>query len=108
MGTRDDQNNHVYYMWNDEYGVVKIGTSKDPYRRMEELADLYPTFGNGHEYYALTEPGGYELEAARHRQFAASRIGGEFFLLSPDVRTHLDKLHADRIAAMGDTPWGEA
>lgn len=107
MGSRNDEHNHVYYMWNDQHQVVKIGTSNDWYRRAEEIADMYPAFGNDHDYYILTEPGGYELESARHRQFARSRIGGEFFLITPDVRAHLDQLHATRMANLGPDPFEE-
>lgn len=95
----------VYYMWSDEWPVVKIGTSKDWTRRAEELRQQYPAFGNGGWHYLLSEPGSYALEKVRHLQFARSRIGGEFFLLTPDLRAHLDQLHATRLAHIGDAPW---
>lgn len=106
---RNDDNNHVYYLWSDAWPVVKIGTSNDWHRRVEQLTEMYPIFGNDGITYALDEPGGYELEAARHRQFARSRIGGEFFLLTPDLRAHLDQILAARQASLGPAPfpWGE-
>jgi hypothetical protein len=80
----------VYYVQVD--AAIKIGTSTDIARRMRD----YPP----HARLLCTEPGGFTLEAKRHRQFNEYlRSGKEWFHPGPRLRTHIDAL-----MAVEDTP----
>lgn len=78
----------VYYIrWADR---VKIGTSANPQQR---LATLW------HDEILAFEPGGRDLEQARHTQFADLREGGEWFSADPRLLQHAAAL------SQGDDPW---
>lgn len=62
---------------------VKIGTTVDIKKRMSGIQP---------EQLLVTEPGGYGLEAERHRQFAALRTSGEWFRLEAPLTTHIQQL----------------
>jgi len=87
---------------------VKIGRTNDLARRLQNLrtgtsVDLV--------VHAL-EPGGAELEAQRHREFAEERRQGEWFSCSPklmnhmfDIWTHyrtLPREHQEKVLALGE------
>lgn len=78
----------VYYLRYAER--IKIGTSHDPGSRLRAIA---------HDELLAFEPGGRELEQARHRQFAALREGGEWFTASGELVAHA------RTLAGGTDPW---
>jgi hypothetical protein len=70
----------VYYI---QFGDrVKIGTTANLPQRLAALP---------HDRVLATEPGGFELEQARHRQLRASRVDGqrEWFHLTDQVRQHV-------------------
>lgn len=69
----------VYYMQTGN--PVKIGTSSNVLSRIEALRP---------ERLLALEPGGYDLEAERHRQFAASRSHGEWFRLTDELASHVE------------------
>lgn len=71
----------VYYIRFDRR--VKIGTSRRPRQRLASIR---------HEELLAFERGGRPLEQQRHREFASVREGGEWFTLSPELRTHVDEL----------------
>lgn len=77
--------------------TVKIGTSKNLLLRLKGLrTDL--------QYVLAVEPGGHELEAQRHRQFAAERLSRrEDFRVSELLQQHINWLrsetHSDDILA---------
>jgi hypothetical protein len=62
---------------------VKIGTTTNLGGRLN---------GIPYDEVLATEPGGYELEAQRHREFAADRIVGEWFTYSDRLRRHIETL----------------
>lgn len=78
----------VYYLRYDRR--VKIGTSRRPRQRLASIR---------HEELLAFEPGGREVEQARHRQFAAIREGGEWFTFDAALATHIDTLR------VVDDPW---
>lgn len=59
---------------------IKIGHTIDLTRRMAELSP---------DEILATEPGDRELERARHQQFAAYRVRGEWFRDSPALAAHI-------------------
>lgn len=66
---------------------VKIGTSRSPRQRLAALP--------GEELLAL-ELGDASLERARHREFAADRLGtSEWFALSAALRDHVARVRGD-------------
>lgn len=73
----------VYYI---RFGDrVKIGTTFDLQARLSVIP---------HDEVLGTEPGSYALEKRRHRQFAADRVVGEWFRLSPGLIAHIEGLNA--------------
>ena len=79
----------VYYL---RFGrQVKIGTSANPRARLAQL--------RWDELLAF-ERGGRSREQARHAQFAAHRLGGEWFALEGDLAEHVSAL-----TAAGTDPW---
>lgn len=77
-----DEDGFVYVIANPKAKLLKIGTSKDPVRRLSELraqtrADLE---------IVGTTPGRYRAESAAHRRFADLRVRGEWFRDDPSIR----------------------
>jgi hypothetical protein len=73
----------VYYL---RFGDrIKIGTSKDVWTRIGSLP---------YDRLLATEPGGYDLESERHRQFKAFRLARkrEWFQDCPEIRKHVNAL----------------
>ena len=75
----------VYYVErSDRPNQVKIGVTKSLDRRLGELGR------RGRVVKLLaTEPGGRDVERARHAEFAESRLDGEWFAMSWPLRRHL-------------------
>lgn len=77
----------VYYARRS--GLIKIGTTTQPIKRFAALLpDEIPAW----------EPGGEEVERARHVQFASRHAGGEFFVLHEALHDHmlgLRRLHGE-------------
>ena len=68
----------VYYM---RFGnLIKIGTTGQLYNRMRSLKP---------DELMAAEPGSYDLEAKRHREFARYRAEGEFFYPAPGLLRHI-------------------
>ena len=66
--------------------TIKIGTTTDLPTRIRQLRSEM-------QYVLAVEPGGFETEKDRHRQFKAERIGRkEDFLVSDELQAHLDHL----------------
>ncbi len=76
----------IYYAERD--GLIKIGYSRKPADRMH-----WPGL-EGAELRAV-EPGDRDLERQRHGQFHASRVEGEWFSPSEELREHMAKLGKD-------------
>ncbi|MEU3098522.1 hypothetical protein ABZ690_28150 [Streptomyces sp. NPDC006967] len=71
----------VYYV---RFGtLIKIGTTRDMRQRMLAIRP---------DEILAAEPGSYELEAKRHRQFARSRSHGELFMPSRPLVDHINAL----------------
>jgi hypothetical protein len=71
----------VYYLTFN--GLIKIGTSTNVKGRMASLP---------HDELLATEPGSYELEKQRHRQFAHLRYKNEWFNPGPELQAHIRQL----------------
>lgn len=82
----------VYYIRRG--GLVKIGTTADPYGRFR---DLVPD-----EILAF-EPGDRAQEQERHRQFMHLQVGGEYFRDDPELRAHIGRLR--KLHGAPDPDW---
>lgn len=71
----------VYYLAFN--GLIKIGTSTNVKSRISSLP---------HDELLATEPGSYELEKQRHRQFHHLRYKGEWFNPGPELQAHITQL----------------
>lgn len=80
----------VYYIRQGER--IKIGTSRSPRQRLAQL---------WHERLLAFEPGGRDVEHARHESFAALRVGGEWFRAEPELLAHIAALEP------ADDPWDD-
>lgn len=82
----------VYFIANHEDGTVKIGYSDDPQRRLSDLQ-----MGNHSRLEILaTVPGGQDVEQMLHERFADSRIDGEWFDLSGNLREFIQRVRNGR------------
>ena len=66
----------IYFIQSDENGLIKIGSSTDPERRLRELQ----TSSNAPLRILLTLPGTSEEEALLHERFRNYRQQGEWYL----------------------------
>lgn len=73
----------VYY--GEAWGYIKIGTSSNIEAR---VSDLRMTL-------LATEPGSYDVERKRHRQFAEHRKLGEYFHPAPALMAHIGAVRAE-------------
>jgi len=64
---------------------MKIGRTKHVLRRLQNLQ----TGTSGQLIIHALEPGGHELEHARHEQFKSDRREGEWFACSPELTEHV-------------------
>ena len=84
----------VYYIFRDGYwGVCKIGTTVCLPKRLGKYKSQ-----NRHVDWVIlgleeSEENDYGLEFQRHRQFAKSRISGEWFWVTPDLANHISSLN---------------
>lgn len=84
-GRRATTGEVVYYI---RFGDrVKIGTTTNLRNRLGALP---------YDEILAVEPGGRDLERARHIEFRRSRIKGEWFRLDTRLRQHVDALVAER------------
>ena len=79
----------VYYATSGE-GLIKIGTSLDPERRLRAI---------GCRTLLALEPGGHGTEKRRHRQFAHLRVKGEWFKAAPELHMHIANLFLQEAVA---------
>lgn len=84
----------VYYLrWRDR---IKIGTSANPRGRLAQLRfDELLAF----------ERGDRTLEQQRHAQFAALRLGGEWFAADPPLLAHIEALRTGTDPWLAHTRW---
>lgn len=71
----------VYFIQAGEGGPIKIGCSRSPIVRLNELQT-----GNAEKLvYCGAIPGGFELEQRLHERFASLRVAGEWFNAEPEL-----------------------
>lgn len=68
-------------------GIVKIGTTVNLSTRIRRMELARPGF----TFVLLGyESGGPDIEKARHKQFSEAHLLGEWFILKPELRAHLN------------------
>jgi DNA-binding IclR family transcriptional regulator len=80
---------YVCFMVNAERSAVKIGWTRDPWRRVGEVANETPS-GAGTALLAAL-PGRKHEERAMHERFGAHRLHGEWFDFDT-VTAHLEEV----------------
>lgn len=85
---RPERDRVVYYAQAED-GLIKIGTSLDPERRAAKVGGTL----------LATEPGGWPEERARHEEFDADRVRGEWFRPSGRLMAHVAALAPEQVAA---------
>jgi hypothetical protein len=80
---REGEQQVVYYLRFADR--VKIGTTSDLARRCVAIP---------HDEVLGSEPGGYDLEQKRHRQFADLHVIGEWFRYDEPLRSHVASLQS--------------
>lgn len=88
----------VYYLQEGGGGPIKIGTTTNIQSRTRTLQTS--TWRDIIEL--AREPGGHDLESARHRQFKHLRIRSdrEWFREAPELMAHIEQLQAGRSPAV--------
>jgi hypothetical protein len=85
---------YVYFIRNPETGLIKIGISEDPERRISALST---PFSLRLEVIGIVA-GGRPLEAILHAELAGSRVRGEWFSPSPIVLAAIEREMAKGVA----------
>lgn len=85
----------VYYIWNPETKLIKIGVSSQVKTRLRKLRN---ETGVQALYVLATEQAWpymkpYKLEDIRHKQFADHRVHGEWFAVSDELMDHIADLN---------------
>jgi hypothetical protein len=84
---RADNGGYVYFAQVRQY--VKIGKARDVRQRMEELQTAHPDALRLVAYFRTNFPGRCEAEIMR--EYAAARVRGEWFRLTPDMCRLIEK-----------------
>lgn len=88
-----DESSIVYYVRRAD--LVKIGTTRRPYKRFTALLP---------DEILAWEPGAHDVERARHREFAAWRVGGsEYFRPNEPLAWHVEQLRG--VHGEPDSEW---
>lgn len=91
VSERDDRKNVIYYI---RFGNrVKIGTTKDLRTRLARLP---------YDELLAVEPGGYDVEASRHRQFQLHRVSGDWFKPHADLVAHAARIRAQHTELLAE------
>jgi hypothetical protein len=77
---------HVYFIQAGEHGPIKIGVSKAPGKRLQQLQTSHAES----LHLRAVEVGGRELEMALHERFAAYRMNGEWFTPATAIVAYLN------------------
>jgi hypothetical protein len=80
----------VYFVQEDGTGAIKIGTSKQLKKRVDELARQLPSKV---KLLAMMD-GCRETECVVHRRFHHVRIRGEWFRPVPELLAYIDRVRA--------------
>ena len=94
---RERMQKQLYTIWDRGSRAFKIGISKNPYARLQELQT-----GNPHklEMGEVIPNATVEMEKAQHRQFRSSRLNGEWFRYFQDGDELLVEGKAGNIACL--------
>jgi hypothetical protein len=75
----------IYFISEENNNRVKIGYSKDPYKRLKQLQT-----GNSNKLILLNAiPGSQKEERKWHKLFCHSKINNEWFHLSEEILTFI-------------------
>jgi hypothetical protein len=78
-----------------EKGVVKIGSSKNPRKRLREFNILHPTRSYAFHDLRFFRKGYHEAEYVMHQLLSDHRLQGEWFDVDPDKASAiLRRLHS--------------
>ena len=88
---------YVYYLLNGTRNSVKIGFSKNPWARVEELKTADPGI-----VVVATEKGLFGLEHQRHEQFSSLRKDREWFDFSGKLKEFIQNLRARTVVTVVD------
>ncbi len=77
----------VYFIL-DTHGCIKIGTTRDPLKRLRQLRVAH----SQHPYLVATMNGGVPDERALHRRFRRDRLAGEWFAPCRELCDLIDQL----------------
>jgi predicted GIY-YIG superfamily endonuclease len=88
-GARRRSKRFVYFI-GEVYGAVKIGVAANPQRRLNQLQTAFP-------YklillHVMETDEATQVEAALHREYAAKRLNGEWFALTPADLAHVKRM----------------
>jgi Meiotically up-regulated gene 113 len=86
----------VYFVQAGRRGPIKIGLAKDATKRVATLSGGHPVKLT----IVGTTVGGRPMERFLHRRFATTRMNGEWFRPSRDLRRWIRLLHIDLDAPM--------
>ena len=75
----------VYFLYSA--GKIKIGTAEDFYKRLGAIKGAC----SSEVYCVLLFPGGRVTERHYHKRFAQDRLHGEWFALSPELRSFIEE-----------------
>ena len=89
----------VYFIRSKQSGLIKIGTSRWPRRRFQEIK-----LATGQDVDLLgTIPGSRDVEAELHEKFASTRVTGEWFSESDELMNYINQ-HAELHSADEPSP----
>lgn len=81
-------NSFIYFIGNLDIGEVKIGRSIHPHKRLKELQTASP-----HPLFILKMiPGNSFQETKYHSHFSKSKLKGEWYSITPDIKEFLDRI----------------
>lgn len=78
----------VYFILNESAGMVKIGFSRNPEKRLTELR----TGSAGEIKLLATIEGSLAIERQLHKRFEMHRRNGEWFIYSDEIRSYINAL----------------
>tara|TARA_R110002167_G_scaffold324254_1_gene530266 strand:+ start:260 stop:1090 length:831 start_codon:yes stop_codon:yes gene_type:complete len=90
----------VYFIRDKENARIKIGCSKDPVQRMQQIIREYDC-GKETELILTVQGGGYDMEALYHERFSHLNIkdcyGNEWFYECDEIMDHLQELRVNSL-----------
>lgn len=93
---------YVYFVEAKNLGLVKIGFSKDPSKRLKDLQTGSPDELEG----LFTFPGTKQKEKELHRKLHRFRVRGEWFKLD-DIGSIYNTLYEEMLRERGGPEWAK-